>query len=64
MTETTISKAFGELTDPRINRRLRHPLVNRSIQGQTTSIQGQTTVFVFMFLAEKFFTKAYRVLCK
>jgi predicted transposase YbfD/YdcC len=28
MTETTISKAFGELTDPRINRRLRHPLVN------------------------------------
>ncbi len=28
MTETTISKAFGELTDPRINRNLRHPLVN------------------------------------
>jgi len=28
MTETTISKAFGELTDPRINRDLRHPLVN------------------------------------
>ncbi len=28
MTETTISKAFGGLTDPRINRRLRHPLVN------------------------------------
>jgi len=28
MTETTISKAFSELTDPRINRRLRHPLVN------------------------------------
>jgi predicted transposase YbfD/YdcC len=28
MTETTISKAFGDLTDPRINRRLRHPLVN------------------------------------
>ena len=28
MAETTISKAFGELTDPRINRRLRHPLVN------------------------------------
>jgi len=28
MTETTISKAFGGLTDPRINRRLHHPLVN------------------------------------
>jgi len=28
MKETTISKAFGEITDPRINRRLRHPLVN------------------------------------
>ena len=28
MTETTISKAFGELTEPRINRNLRHPLVN------------------------------------
>ena len=28
MTETTISKAFGELTDPRINRNLRHPLIN------------------------------------
>jgi hypothetical protein len=28
MTETTISKAFGELTDPRIKRNLRHPLVN------------------------------------
>ncbi len=28
MTETTISKAFGDLTDPRINRNLRHPLVN------------------------------------
>ena len=28
MTETAISKAFRELTDPRINRRLRHPLVN------------------------------------
>jgi predicted transposase YbfD/YdcC len=28
MTETTISKAFSELTDPRINRNLRHPLVN------------------------------------
>jgi predicted transposase YbfD/YdcC len=28
MTETTISKAFGELTEPRMNRNLRHPLVN------------------------------------
>ena len=28
MKETTISRAFGEITDPRINRRLRHPLVN------------------------------------
>ena len=28
MTETTISKAFGELTEPRINRNIRHPLVN------------------------------------
>ena len=28
MTEITISKAFGGLTDPRINRNLRHPLVN------------------------------------
>lgn len=28
MTETTISKALGELTDQRINRGLRHPLVN------------------------------------
>lgn len=28
MTETTIRKAFGELTDPRIQRNLRHPLVN------------------------------------
>lgn len=28
MTDTTISKAFGELTDPRIKRNLRHPLVN------------------------------------
>ena len=28
MTKTTINKAFCDLTDPRINRRLRHPLVN------------------------------------
>lgn len=28
MTETTISKAFAALTEPRINRNLRHPLVN------------------------------------
>ncbi|MCP4323497.1 MAG: transposase family protein [Alteromonadales bacterium] len=28
MTETTISKAFGELTASRINQRLRHSLVN------------------------------------
>ena len=28
MTETTISKAFSDLTDPRIQRRIRHPLVN------------------------------------
>ncbi|MCP4985450.1 MAG: transposase family protein, partial [Colwellia sp.] len=27
-TAPTISKAFGELTNPRINQRLRHPLVN------------------------------------
>jgi len=28
MIETSISKAFGDLTDPRIKRRLRHPLIN------------------------------------
>ena len=28
MRETTISKAFGELTNPRINRNFRDPLVN------------------------------------
>jgi hypothetical protein len=28
MKETAISKAFDEITDPGINRRLRHPLVN------------------------------------
>jgi len=28
MIETSISQTFGNLTDPRINRRLRHPLVN------------------------------------
>jgi len=28
MIETSISKAFGGLTDPRIKRRLRHPLIN------------------------------------
>ncbi|MCJ8320012.1 MAG: transposase family protein [Colwellia sp.] len=28
ITETTISKAFGDLTAPRVQRRIRHPLVN------------------------------------
>jgi hypothetical protein len=28
MTPTTISKAFGSLTDPRIDRTKRHPLIN------------------------------------
>jgi len=48
MTKTTNSKAFGGLTDPKINRRLRHPLVNI-----LTILSAQLFVVVMIFVPLK-----------